>query len=54
MDCGLLGLAHQAPLSVGFSRQEEWNRLPFPTPGGLPSPGMGSHLLHLLHWRVDS
>ena len=24
--------AHQAPLSLGFSRQEQWSRLPFPTP----------------------
>ena len=31
-------VAHQAPLSVGFSRQEYWSGLPFPTPGDLPSP----------------
>ena len=29
---------HQAPLSVGFFRQEYWNRLPFPPPGDLPDP----------------
>ena len=29
-------VAGQAPLSVGFSRQEYWSRLPFPTPGDLP------------------
>ena len=28
------------PLSPGFSRQEEWNGLPFPTPGNLPNPGI--------------
>ena len=28
--------AHQAPLSVGFSRQEHWSGLPCPPPGGLP------------------
>ena len=28
----------QAPLSTGFSRQEYWNSLPFPTPGDLPDP----------------
>ena len=33
-------LAHQAPLSMNFSRQEYWNGLPFPTPGGLPDPGI--------------
>ena len=31
---------HQAPLSVGFSRQEYWSRLPFPSPGDLPIPGI--------------
>ena len=30
--------AHQAPLSVGFSRQEYWSGLPFPPPGDLPDP----------------
>ena len=30
----------QAPLSIGFSRQEYWSGLPFPTPGDLPSPGI--------------
>ena len=28
--------ARQAPLSMGFSRQEHWSRLPFPSPGDLP------------------
>ena len=32
-------VAHQAPLSMGFSRQEYWNGLQFPTPGDLPNPG---------------
>ena len=32
-------VAHQAPLSVGFSRQEYWSELPFPSPGDLPNPG---------------
>ena len=30
----------QASLSMGFSRQEYWNGLPFPSPGHLPHPGM--------------
>ena len=34
-----LYVAHQAPLSMGFSRQEYWNGLPFPSPGDLPEPG---------------
>ena len=33
-------VAHQAPLSMRFSRQEYWNGLPFPPPGDLPSPGI--------------
>ena len=33
-------VAHQAPLSVGFSRQEYWSHLPFPSPGYLPNPGI--------------
>ena len=32
--------ACQAPLSMGFSRQEYWSRLPFPLPGDLPHPGI--------------
>ena len=35
-------VAHQAPLSMGFSRQEYWSWLPFPPPGGLPNPGIKS------------
>ena len=35
MDCSL-----QAPLSMGFSRQEYWSELPFPSPGDLPDPGI--------------
>ena len=31
-------VAHQAPLSMGFFRQEYWSRLPFPSPGDLPNP----------------
>ena len=31
--------AHQAPPSLGFSRQEHWSGLPFPSPGDLPDPG---------------
>ena len=31
---------HQAPPSMGFSRQEYWSELPFPSPEDLPSPGI--------------
>ena len=31
-------VAHQAPLFMGFSKQEHWSGLPFPPPGGLPNP----------------
>ena len=37
MDC-----THQAPLSMGFSRQEYWSREPFPSPGALPESGIES------------
>ena len=33
-------VAYQALLSVGFSRQEYWSGLPFPSPGDLPDPGI--------------
>ena len=33
-------VAHQAPLSMKFSRQEYWSGLPFPPPGDLPDPGI--------------
>ena len=35
-----LTVAHQASLSMGFSRQEYWSGLPFPSPGYLPNPGI--------------
>ena len=33
-------IAHQAPPSMGFSRQEYWSGLPFPSAGDLPNPGI--------------
>ena len=33
-------VAHQTPLSMGFSRQEYWSGLPFPFSGDLPDPGI--------------
>ena len=33
-------IAHQAPLSMEFSRQECWSGLPFPSPEDLPDPGI--------------
>ena len=33
-------VAHQAPLSMEFPRQEYWSGLPFPSPGDLPNPGI--------------
>ena len=40
-------VAHQAPLLIGFPRQEYWSELPLPSPGDLSNPG-------LLHWQGDS
>ena len=44
-------VVHQAPLSMGFFRQEFWSGLPLSSPGDLPDPGIGPHLLR---WQVDS
>ena len=33
-------VAYQAPLSMEFSRQENWSGVPFPSPGDLPDPGI--------------
>ena len=50
-------VAHQAPLSIGFTQQEYWSGLPCPSPGRLPNPGIkpGSPALQadsllLSHW----
>ena len=44
-------VAHQAPVSMEFFRQEYWSGLPFSTTGDPPNPGME---LHFLHWQADS
>ena len=47
----------QAPLSIGFPRQEHWSGLPFPSPGDLPNPRteLGSSALQLVScMQVDS
>ena len=33
-------VASQAPLSMGFSKQEYWSGVPYPSPGELPDPGI--------------
>ena len=52
-------IAHQAPLFIGFSRQEYWSELTFPSPGDLPDPGtettfplscIGRQILY--HWAT--
>ena len=45
-------VAHQAPLSMGFFRQEYWSGLPCPSPGDALNPGI--ELTSLLHWQVGS
>ena len=49
--CLTLLRPHQAPLSMGFPRQESWNGLPFPSPGDLPDPGIRTESPA---WQVDS
>ena len=46
-----LYVARQAPLSMGFSRQEYWSGLPFLPSGGLPDPGVK---LWSPAWQADS
>ena len=41
-------VAHQAPLSMGFSRQEYWSGFPFPPPGDLPDLQVGTRVSHYL------
>ena len=51
---GTLGtVAHQAPLSMGFSRQEYWRGLPFPPSGDLPDPGLKPGSLSSPALQVD-
>ena len=47
-------VAHQVPLSMGFSRQEYWSGLPSPPPGDLSTQGSNLNLLYLLHWQAGS
>jgi len=35
-----MDIVHEAPLSMGFSRQDSWSGLSFPCPGDLPYPGI--------------
>ena len=44
-------VAHEAPPSMGFSKQEYWSGVPFPSPGDLPDPGIKSRSPAL---QVDS
>ena len=54
--------AHQAPLSMEFSRQEYWSGLPFPAPGSLPDPGIevaspslaGGFFIPCVTWEVST
>ena len=45
-------VAHQAPLSMGFSRQGPWSGFPFPTQGIFPTQGLNPCLLLLLLWQA--
>ena len=47
-------VAQQAPLSLGFYRQEYWNGLLCPPPGDLPDTALYAHLLLFLHWQASS
>ena len=45
-------VACQAPLSMGFSRQEYWSGLPFPPPRDLPNPGTKPASPTFYHWAT--
>ena len=47
-------VALQTPLFMGFSKQEFWSGLPFPSPGDLANPGSHPRVLHLLPWQAGS
>ena len=47
-------VAHQAPQSMVFSRQEHWSGLPFPPPGYLPNPGIKAASPAFPALQVDS
>ena len=47
-------VAYQAPLSIGFFRQEYWSGFPLPSPQDLPDLGIEPDLLSFLHWQADS
>ena len=47
-------VAHQAPLSMGFSRPEYWSELPCLSPGDLPDTGVEPTSACPLHWQADS
>ena len=46
--------AHQAPLTMGFSRQEYWSGLPFPSPGDLPDPRSRRQFIHFNKKQAES
>ena len=46
-------IAHQAPLSMGLSRQDYWSGLPYTSPG-IPDPGIKPMFLMSLHLQVGS
>ena len=45
-------VANQAPPSMGFSRQEYWSGLPFPSPEDLPDPGKIDCIDHNKLWKI--
>ena len=59
--CDPVDCRFQAPLSIGFSREEYWSGLPFPSPGALPdqgikprSPALAGGFFTLIHLRRPS
>ena len=52
--CNRMDCSPPGSLSMGFSRQEYWSRLPWPPPRDLSNPGSNPGLLCLLQWQAGS
>ena len=52
--CNPRTIAHQASLSMEFSRQEYWSGLPFLSSGNLPNPGIEPEFSALAEMQIDS
>ena len=50
--CEPMDIAHQSPLSMGFSKQEYWSGFPCSPPGDLPHPGIEPRSIYISRWML--